>query len=114
MVSFSPFLSLRTLQCTQGGGAVCRKNIPLAALQKAFQFLAQSLVGQLPAGCAADGDTSVPVGNDSHMSRGLAEGDVLGSVLFVAEEGDLKTGETEQKLLQTVSGFLHTSAQQNR
>ena len=36
----------------------------------------------------------------------LAEGDVLGSVLFVAEEGDLTTGETEYKLLQTMSGFL--------
>ena len=36
----------------------------------------------------------------------LAEGDVLGCVLFVAEEGDLTTGETEYKLLQTMSGFL--------
>lgn len=36
----------------------------------------------------------------------LAEGDVLGCVLFVGEEGELRAGETEQKLLQTVSGFL--------
>ena len=58
------------------------------------------------------GETPVPVSDESGRffvtcaAPILAEGDVLGSVLFVAEEGDLKTGETEQKLLQTVSGFL--------
>ena len=38
----------------------------------------------------------------------LAEGDVLGCVLFAAEEGDLGSGsgETEYKLLQSMSGFL--------
>ena len=36
----------------------------------------------------------------------LAEGDVLGCVLFAAEEGDLESGETDYKLLQTMSGFL--------
>lgn len=36
----------------------------------------------------------------------LAEGDVLGCVLFAGEAGELKAGETEQKLLQTVAGFL--------
>ena len=58
------------------------------------------------------GETPVPVSDESGRffvtcaAPILAEGDVLGSVIFVAEEGDLKTGETEQKLLQTVSGFL--------
>ena len=36
----------------------------------------------------------------------LAEGDVLGSVLIAGEEGELGSGETEYKLLQTMSGFL--------
>jgi len=36
----------------------------------------------------------------------LAEGDVLGCVLFAAAEDELGTGETEYKLLQTMSGFL--------
>lgn len=36
----------------------------------------------------------------------LAEGDVLGCVLFAGEESTLSAGETEYKLLQTVSGFL--------
>ena len=36
----------------------------------------------------------------------LAEGDVLGCVLFAAEEGELQVSETDYKLLQTMSGFL--------
>jgi len=36
----------------------------------------------------------------------LAEGDVLGCVLFAGEESGLSAGDTEYKLLQTVSGFL--------
>ncbi len=36
----------------------------------------------------------------------LAEGDVLGCVLFAAEEGKLSADETDYKLLQTTSGFL--------
>lgn len=36
----------------------------------------------------------------------LSEGDVLGSVLFAAPEGQMNTGEVEYKLLQTTSGFL--------
>ena len=36
----------------------------------------------------------------------LSEGDVLGSVVFAGNEEELSTGETEYKLLQTVSGFL--------
>ena len=36
----------------------------------------------------------------------LAEGDVLGCVLFVAAHGDGPAGETERKLAQAVSGFL--------
>jgi len=36
----------------------------------------------------------------------LAEGDVLGCVLFAAPEGELESGETDYKLLQTMSGFL--------
>ena len=35
----------------------------------------------------------------------LSEGDVLGSVLFVSQEGGA-AGETEYKLVQTVSAFL--------
>ena len=36
----------------------------------------------------------------------LAEGDVLGLVLFVSAEGDALTGETEYKLAQTIAAFL--------
>lgn len=36
----------------------------------------------------------------------LAEGDVLGCVLFAAGEGELSPSETDYKLLQTTSGFL--------
>lgn len=36
----------------------------------------------------------------------LSEGDVLGCVIMAAQEGDQPTGETEYKLLQTISGFL--------
>ena len=36
----------------------------------------------------------------------LCEGDVLGLVLFVEENGDTLTGETEYKLAQTIAAFL--------
>ncbi|HIY22201.1 MAG TPA: recombinase family protein [Candidatus Flavonifractor merdigallinarum] len=36
----------------------------------------------------------------------LSEGDVLGCVLFAGGEEELSTGETEYKILQTISGFL--------
>ncbi|MBO5034297.1 MAG: AbrB/MazE/SpoVT family DNA-binding domain-containing protein [Oscillospiraceae bacterium] len=59
-----------------------------------------------------NGDTPIPVSDEGTRffvtcaAPILAEGDVLGCVLFAGEEGELKAGETEQKLLQTVSGFL--------
>ena len=58
------------------------------------------------------GETPIPVSDEGSKyfvacaAPILAEGDVLGCVLFAGEEGELKAGETEQKLLQTVSGFL--------
>lgn len=58
------------------------------------------------------GDTSIPVSEEngkffvSCAAPILAEGDVLGCVLFAGEEGELDSGETEYKLLQTMSGFL--------
>ena len=36
----------------------------------------------------------------------LSAGDVLGCVIFAAEKGAMPFGETEQKLAQTVAGFL--------
>lgn len=36
----------------------------------------------------------------------LAEGDVLGCVIFAAAPGDAPAGETEYKLVQTIAGFL--------
>ena len=36
----------------------------------------------------------------------VSAGDVLGCVLFAAESGAAPLGETEQKLIQTVAGFL--------
>ena len=58
------------------------------------------------------GESPIPISDDSGKffvtcaAPILAEGDVLGCVLFAGEEGELKTGETEYKLLQTMSGFL--------
>ncbi len=58
------------------------------------------------------GQPPMPVSDDSGKffvtcaAPILAEGDVLGCVLFAAEEGELQSGETEYKLLQTTSGFL--------
>lgn len=58
------------------------------------------------------GDTPIPVSEEtgkffvSCAAPILAEGDVLGCVLFAGEEGELDSGETEYKLLQTMSGFL--------
>ncbi len=36
----------------------------------------------------------------------ISEGDALGLVLFVSNEGDAPAGETEYKLAQTIAGFL--------
>ena len=36
----------------------------------------------------------------------LSEGDVLGCVLFVSRDDDVKTSETDYKLVQTIAGFL--------
>ena len=36
----------------------------------------------------------------------LAEGDLMGSVMLLLEENDAPLGEAEQKLVQTVAGFL--------
>ena len=36
----------------------------------------------------------------------ISEGDALGLVVFVANEGDPPAGETEYKLAQTIAGFL--------
>ena len=36
----------------------------------------------------------------------VSAGDVLGCVIFAAEQGEPPHGETEQKLVQTVAGFL--------
>ena len=36
----------------------------------------------------------------------LSEGDVLGCVLFVSGDSDMKTSETDYKLVQTIAGFL--------
>jgi AbrB family transcriptional regulator (stage V sporulation protein T) len=58
------------------------------------------------------GETPMPVSDEggklmvSCAAPILAEGDVLGCVLFAAEEGDLTASETDYKLLQTMSGFL--------
>lgn len=58
------------------------------------------------------GETPMPVSDETGKyfvtcaAPILAEGDVLGCVLFVGEEGDLNSGETEYKLLQSMSGFL--------
>ncbi len=61
---------------------------------------------------AQPGETPMPVSDESGKffvtcaAPILAEGDVLGCVLFAGEEGDLQTGDTEYKLLQSMSGFL--------
>jgi len=58
------------------------------------------------------GDAPMPVSDEtgkyyvSCAAPILAEGDVLGCVLFAAGEDELGAGETEYKLLQTTSGFL--------
>ncbi len=58
------------------------------------------------------GDAPMPVSEESDKyyvaaaAPILAEGDVLGCVLFAAAEDELGGGETEYKLLQAVSGFL--------
>ena len=36
----------------------------------------------------------------------ISEGDALGLVVFVANEGDPPAGDTEYKLAQTIAGFL--------
>ena len=58
------------------------------------------------------GDTAMQVSEESEKfyvacaAPILAEGDVLGCVLFAAPSDELSSGETEYKLLQTMSGFL--------
>ena len=58
------------------------------------------------------GDTAMQVSEESEKfyvacaAPILAEGDVLGCVLFAAPPDELSSGETEYKLLQTMSGFL--------
>ena len=58
------------------------------------------------------GEAPIPVSDESGKffvacaAPILAEGDVLGCVLFAGEEGSVNSGETEYKLLQTMSGFL--------
>lgn len=58
------------------------------------------------------GEAPIPVSDESgkfYVSCAapiLAEGDVLGCVLFAAEEGSLVADDTDYKLLQTTSGFL--------
>ncbi|MGI6029530.1 MAG: stage V sporulation T C-terminal domain-containing protein [Candidatus Heteroscillospira sp.] len=59
-----------------------------------------------------DDATAVPVIEDSDKYLAavaapiLAEGDVLGCVLFAGSEGSLPSGDVEFKLAQTVAGFL--------
>ena len=54
----------------------------------------------------------VPVCEDSDTYRVvtavpiLSEGDVLGCVLFLSADDNIRLGETELKLAQTVAGFL--------
>ena len=60
------------------------------------------------------GETPMPVSDETGKffvacaAPIMAEGDVLGCVLFADEEGDLGAsgGDTEYKLLQSMSGFL--------
>lgn len=60
----------------------------------------------------AEGDSRIPVvdGNEhcfvAMAAPILAEGDISGCVLFFTGEEDTPMGETEYKLLQTISGFL--------
>ena len=51
--------------------------------------------------CGADDKYAIAV-----AAPVLAEGDVLGCVLFVTERGASPLGEVEYKLAQTVSSFL--------
>ena len=59
-----------------------------------------------------EGDAVVAVSEDGgkyHVSLAapiLSEGDVMGCVLFAAQEGEAPLGETEYKLAQTIAGFL--------
>ena len=58
------------------------------------------------------GESPIPVSDESGKffvacaAPIVADGDILGCVLFAGEEGELNAGETEYKLLQTMSGFL--------
>ena len=58
------------------------------------------------------GESPIPISDDAGKygvvcaAPILAEGDVLGCVLFAGEGDQLQSGETEYKLLQTMSGFL--------
>lgn len=58
------------------------------------------------------GDTPIPVCEDSDKyliscaAPILSEGDVLGCVLFAGCDADMKSTETDYKLVQTIAGFL--------
>lgn len=58
------------------------------------------------------GQTPIPVSDSngrlfvSCSAPILSEGDVMGAVLFAAEEEELACGEADQKLLQAMSSFL--------
>lgn len=62
--------------------------------------------------CYQDGSTPFPVTDSrsglyvSLAAPILAEGDIMGCVLFAAVDHAVPLGETEHALLQTVSGFL--------
>ena len=58
------------------------------------------------------GDTPIPISDTVdryHLGVAtpiLSEGDLMGSVMILLEEGDLPLNDAEQKLVQTVAGFL--------
>lgn len=58
------------------------------------------------------GEPAIPVCSDGNKyflalaAPILTEGDVLGCVLFVGEEGNLDGGEVDYKLVQAMAGFL--------
>ena len=85
-----------------GGETHSRYLIELSFLPKPAKWLDMG---------AGDGST-VPVAEDSdklHASVAapiLAEGDLLGLVLFIGTTPGIATGDTEYKLAQTIAAFL--------
>ncbi|MCI8477149.1 MAG: AbrB/MazE/SpoVT family DNA-binding domain-containing protein [Oscillospiraceae bacterium] len=59
-----------------------------------------------------DGEEPLPVCDEgdkyliSCAAPILSEGDVLGCVLFAASDSDMRSNETDYKLVQTIAGFL--------